>query len=106
MVHPAAVRALATLDAPTSRDPCLPRSGQPTQYTDIFVDDFVGLAQGHVAGRRVRRILMQAIDDVIRPLDPEDSPHRREPISVKKLLKGDCSWSTIKLVLGWIIDTR
>ena len=24
---------------------------------------------------------------------------------MKKLLQGDCSWSTVKLVLGWIIDT-
>jgi hypothetical protein len=25
---------------------------------------------------------------------------------MKKLLEGDCSWGTIKLILGWIIDTN
>ena len=24
---------------------------------------------------------------------------------MKKLLKGDCSWGTVKLILGWIVDT-
>ena len=27
----------------TQRDPCLPTTGDPLQYVDIFVDDFIGL---------------------------------------------------------------
>jgi len=38
-------------------------------------------------------------------LDDSDSIHRKEPVSLKKLRQGDCSWSTIKTMLGWIIDT-
>ena len=53
----------------------------------------------------MRNIFMHAIDDVFRPLETADNIFCREPISLKKLAKGDCSWSTIKLVLGWIIDT-
>ena len=94
---------------PTSRDPCLPRRRKPIAYIDIFVDDFVGLAQQHSNGRRVRRTLMHAIDSVLRPLDEFDDAARRErePVSMKKLLKGDCSWGTIKNVnvLGWVIGT-
>ena len=30
---------------------------------------------------------------------------RNEAASVKKFLKGDGSWETRKLILGWIIDT-
>jgi hypothetical protein len=71
---------------------------------DIFVDDFISAAQQPFLNR-VRRTLMCAIDDVFRPLDDGDSEFRRQPVSMKKLLKGDCSWSTVKLVLGWIIDT-
>ncbi len=48
---------------------------------------------------------MHAIDSVLRPLDEYDDAARREPVSMKKLLKGDCSWGTIKNVLGWVIDT-
>ena len=39
------------------------------------------------------------------PVDPDDPPQRREPISVKKLRQGDASWSTVKTVLGWVIDS-
>ena len=31
---------------------------------------------------------------------------RREPLSLKKLRRQrDCSWNTVKLVLGWVVDT-
>ena len=90
---------------PLDRDPCLPRGSRPLQYIDVFVDDFLGLTQGRARGRRTRRILLHAIDSIIRPLSPDDDPHRREPVSLKKLRQGDCSWSTLKVMLGWIIDT-
>ena len=45
------------------------------------------------------------MDKVFRPLDSDDNPHRQEPASVKKLLKGDGTWDTRKILLGWIIDT-
>ena len=48
---------------------------------------------------------MAAIDKVFYPLSLLDKPSRREPISIKKLLKGDCSWTTVKNILGWIINT-
>ena len=90
-----------------TRDPCLPEgvSTRPLEYVDVFVDDFLALAQGDQARKRVRRILMKAIDDVFRPMDFYDKLERRDPISIKKLKKGDCSWSTIKIMLGWILDT-
>ena len=69
------------------------------------MDDFVGLAQPPQQ-RRVRRILLDAIDEVFRPLSSTDTPTRKEPVSVKKLREGDGSWSTIKSVLGWIIDSE
>ena len=111
---------------PIARDPSLPTTGQPLSYTDVFVDDFVGAAQCSAMAllpapaplpapttsdlpldnlQRVRRILLHAVDNVLRPLEPSDPPERREPVSMKKLLEGDCSWGTIKLILGWIIDT-
>ncbi|EJK61126.1 hypothetical protein THAOC_18432, partial [Thalassiosira oceanica] len=73
---------------PTTRDPSLPTRRRAATYIDVFVDDFVALAQQPGNGRRVRRILMHAIDDVFRPLDELDDEFRREPISLKKLLKG------------------
>ena len=58
--------------APTQRDPCLPTTGNPLQYVNIILDDFIGLGQDPNAGR-VQRTLMHAIDKVFRLLTPKDS---------------------------------
>jgi len=92
------------VDVPVARDPSLPTEGPPLQYNDIFVDDFISLAQRPFL-RRVRRALLHSIDQVFRPLDASDGPRRREPVSLKKLRQGDCSWDTCKTVLGWMLDT-
>ena len=102
---PPPVADVPSLAVPRERDPSLRPGTTPLSYVDIFVDDFIGLAQETKNCRRVRRILLRAIDDVFRPNDASDSVHRREPVSLKKLRKGDCSWATVKEVLGWIIDT-
>ena len=91
--------------APTARDPSLPTNQAPIQYIDVFVDDFLGICQGEKNKSHVRQTLLHAVDDVFRPNDFHDSLFRREPVSLKKLRQGDCSWSTIKQVLGWIINT-
>jgi hypothetical protein len=95
-----------------TRDPSLPSLPTSLAYVDVYVDDFVGAAQCSPAGSQdldnrccVRRLLLQAVDDVFCPLSHGDGPDRREPVSMKKLAAGDCSWGTVKQVLGWVIDT-
>ena len=74
-------------------------------YVDVFVDDFLGLAQGPRHCRRhVRRTLFHALDKVFRPLDQQDASQRKEVLSLKKLDAGDLSWSTCQTMLGWIVD--
>ena len=89
------------------RDPYLRRpNAKLLAYVDIFVDDFLGLAQGPRHRRRhVRRTLFRALDKVIRPLDQQDAKQRKEVLSLKKLDVGDCSWSTCQTMLGWIVDS-
>jgi hypothetical protein len=86
--------------------PLLSSHKRPLQIVDVFVDDFIGAAQG---GRRrlqhVRRTLMATIDHIFRPLQADDPPARTEPISLKKLADGDASWATCKQILGWVIDS-
>lgn len=78
----------------------------PLAYIDVYMDDFVALVQGKPSRRRyVRQLLMQAVDTVFRPKDVSDPSHRQEPISEKKLRKGDGCWETTKTVLGWCLDT-
>ena len=102
-LHPLPVPATM----PASLPPFQPtRPSHPLSYVDVYMDDFLGLAQGH-PGRRsyVRSTLLHAIDQVLRPLSPTDSPHRKQPISLNKLNKGDAQWATRKLMLGWVLDT-
>lgn len=95
--------------APSSnptRNPFLGAYASLLQYVDVFVDDFMALSQGSASDTSyVRRVLLHSIDAVFRPLKPGDHPGRIEPVSIKKLHKGDGSWATTKIVLGWLVDT-
>jgi hypothetical protein len=83
-----------------------PRGRPPVAAVDVYVDDFLLMAQTKHLRREVLRASLHSIDDVFRPLVPHDPPHRKEPASVKKMLKGDACWATHKRILGWDIDTR
>jgi hypothetical protein len=72
----------------------------------VFVNDFIRLVQLHSNARQVHHILANAINDGFHPNDASDSPACREPVSLKKLQQGDCSWGAIKAVLGCVIDTE
>ena len=70
---------------PELRDPCLPSRRKPAAYVDVFVDDFVDLAQQQSNSRRVRRTLMHAIDSVecthyFRTLSTSHSNSSRVPL--------------------------
>jgi hypothetical protein len=78
----------------------------PTQHFDVYVDDFIGVAQGTPEQlNNTRRKLFHCIDQVFRPVSAEDPDTRQEPISTKKLAKGDARWSHSKNILGWDVDT-
>ena len=72
------------------------------------MDDFILLTQGPLARQQqVRRILLECLDLVIRPLDQSDRPERKEAASIKKLLKGNgCQMVTLKTVLDWLLNTE
>ena len=76
----------------------------PITHADVFVDDFILLGQG--APPRLdwmRRHLLHAVDAILDT--PRTGESRNEAISVKKLSKGDGSWATRKLILGWELDS-
>jgi hypothetical protein len=56
--------------------------------------------------RRVVRAALHSIDEVFRHLEHGDPPHRKEPSSVKKMLKGDAVWSLHERLFGWEFDTE
>jgi hypothetical protein len=80
---------------------------RPLAYVDLYMDDFLGLAQGHPKLRnKIRSTILHSIDMVFCPNDERDQHTlRRDPISHSKLHKGDARWTTRKVILGWILDT-
>ena len=87
--------------APPSNKPL----NRPVGHTDVFVDDFIQLGQGsNPRMNSLRDHRLHAVDQVLAQPSVSDSP-RNEAISLKKLLKGDGSWGTRKVLLGWVVDT-
>ncbi len=69
------------------------------QYVDIFVNHFVNVAQQRHL-KQVCRSLLHVINTDICPLSSSDPPQQHNPVC-----HCDCSQHSVKLVLGWVIDT-
>jgi hypothetical protein len=85
--------------------PPSPPLRNPVAMVDIYVDDFIGIAQRpHL--HTTLRVTLHAIDSIFHgdPL-PTDKPTRKATISASKLAAGDGAWSTRKIVLGWDLNT-
>ena len=69
---------------------------------EVYVDDFISfvLAPSEEQLRHVATAVMHGIHDVFTP----DADEERDPISAKKLRKGDGAFSTRKCVLGFDFD--
>ena len=75
-------------------------------YVDIFINNFLGLSQGPTHWRRrVQQTLFHSLDKVFRPCDYVNSAKRKELLLPKKLMEGDCTWLTCKVLLGRVIET-
>ena len=69
----------------TSRASSHDTGGPPLEYIDVFMDSFILLTQGTPERQhQVRRILLEYLDSVIRPLDHTDRPERKETASIKQ----------------------
>ena len=77
----------------------------PLAYTDVYVDYFIKAVQGWKNAFRVQRHTYHSIDLVFHPNANLNLNHK-QPISEKKLYKGNDCWSTQKTILGWEVDTR
>jgi hypothetical protein len=77
----------------------------PLAYSDVYIDDFIGLAQIPCHTDTLRHLLHN-ISRIFRCDTPaSDPPTRKQVISASKLLLGDGAWSTQNTILGWHIDT-
>ena len=78
-VDPPPAPLLTQEHANLTRDPYLRRpNGKLLAYVDVFVEDFLGLAQGPRHRRRhVRRTLFHVLYKVFHPLDQQDANQRK-----------------------------
>ena len=58
--------------------------GPPLAAVDVYVDNFLLMAQTAPQRQEVLRATLQSIDDVFRPLSATDPSYGKEPVSVKK----------------------
>ena len=80
---PATGERAATRPPPVTFRPSQRMRTTPVGSVDVFVDDFLGLAQGSADRRRhITRTLLHTIDEVLQPADPS-RPAQKEPASVK-----------------------
>jgi hypothetical protein len=79
------------------------------QMSAVYVDDFLLAAVQNAAQtllQRTMRATLHAIHSIFRPPSASDPPGTKDPISEKKLLKGDARWDPIKEVLGYELNGR
>ena len=90
--------------APDLHPPLLLHSS-PVAHVNVFVDDFIGLAQGSPSlCQHVRCCILHAVNCVFAPATA-DTPNRKETVSKKKTLKGDGGWMQCKEILGWMLNS-
>jgi hypothetical protein len=79
------------------------------QMSAVYVDDFLLAAVEDKEGQlldQAARATLHAIHSVFPPPTADDAPGTKNPISEKKLAKGDARWDTIKEVLGYELNGK
>jgi hypothetical protein len=84
------------------------RRNEPDLHTtSVFVDDFIlGAVENHAGTLlgRISRAALHGIHSVFPPASVTGHTDGKDPISLKKLKKGDARWDSKKEILGFMID--
>jgi hypothetical protein len=83
--------------------------GDEHQMLAVYVDDFVLAAVENKAKtllKRTMRATLRAIHSIFPAPAAADPPGTKDPISEKKMLKGDASWNILKEILGYKFDGK
>jgi hypothetical protein len=82
-------------------------SGASHQMSSVYVDDFLLAAVEDSSGtllKRTARATLHAIHSVFPPPRSTGMLDAKDPVSEKKLAKGDARWATGKEILGYWLD--
>jgi hypothetical protein len=73
----------------------------------VYVDDFLLAAVENTSGmllQRMARATLHAIHSIFPALAAMGIPGAKDPVSKKKLAKGDACWDSTKEILGYWLD--
>jgi hypothetical protein len=73
----------------------------------VYVDDYIAAAVENAKGTllsRVARSALHGIHSIFPPPDVTGHKGGKDPVSLKKLQKGDAQWSHEKEILGFLVD--
>ena len=59
---------------------------KPIAYADVYVDDFISMAQSESNKASVQCCLMHNIHTIFHPNESTDAPECKDPISVKNMV--------------------
>ena len=77
-----------------------------TIFIDGFIDDIVTITvKMHDLLSRATNVVPLAIHSIFRPVD-DDEPILRDDVLSARKMQGEGAMSEIKLILGWVIDSR
>jgi hypothetical protein len=82
-------------------------TGPKHQMTAVYVDDFLAACVEDSSGKllqKTARATLHAIHSVFPSPAATGTPDAKDPISEKKMLKGDGRWDTRKEILGYLLD--
>jgi hypothetical protein len=105
--HPLPPHVMEPQTEPTEPPRQQTSSGHEYQMSAVYVDDFVLAAVQNKKGTlltKTMRATLHAIHNIFPPPKASDPPGTKDPISEKKLAKGDARWDTVKEILGYKID--
>jgi hypothetical protein len=81
--------------------PVADQAQYPVSTHDMYIDDFVWMVlRNSKWWHQVKRSLFEVLDSVFKSLPSSNNVHHRNPTSIVKMLKGDSTCVTRKLVLG------
>jgi hypothetical protein len=101
-IHP-----METFTAPQAPARHQTSGNQPYQMSSVYVDDFILAAVEDASGKflqKTARATLHAIHSVFQPPAATGTLDAKDPISEKKLAKGDARWDTKKEILGYWLD--
>jgi hypothetical protein len=82
-------------------------TGPRHQMSAVYVDDFLAACVEDSSGKFLQttaRATLHAIHSVFPSPAATGTPDAKDPISEKKMLKGDGRWDTQKEILGYLLD--